>query len=286
MATDTTTTLVDGDFAAQIIRDQTRLAAALQMVEHGLYIAVNSVGDRQVLDLREDIEASQGRPDRKRGTVTLTDPGDFAAYLAKHGLPESELWADVERAQVTAVINAGVANDGADEEADAGWGDHRAVLQLKHTQDWADWTKASGVLMAQVDFAEFVEQHLPNCVEPTGASMLELAQTIKGSTKVTWEQTKRVKSGETAIEWREDTTAAAGRKGSLAIPDTLKLGIVVFEGGSPYAVTARFRYRVTSGGLTLGFVLERRRDVLLDAFEQVLVGLRVATDRQVWRGTP
>ena len=33
-------------------------------------------------------------------------------------------------------------------------------------------------------------------------------------------------------------------------------------------------------------VLERRRDVLLDAFEQVLVGLRVATDRQVWRGTP
>ena len=287
MATDDTITAADlvGDPTAAIIRDLTRLAAEPRQVEPGLYLVTDADGSHHTLDLREHIEKGHARPDRKRGTVTLTTAGGLIDYLAKHGLPETELWADIDNDRVTAVINAHAGTDDG-EESDAGWGDHRAVLQLTTTQDWRDWTGYSGKLLSQTDFAEFVEQHLPNFLRPSAADMLELAQTIKGHTKVSFESSKRVKSGETAIEWREDTTAAAGKKGTLEIPDTIDLGMQVYEGGAPYKLTARFRYRIGGGALLLGYVLERAGDVVRDAFGQVVQQVAADTEMDVWHGTP
>lgn len=116
--------------------------------------------------------------------------------------------------------------------------------------------------------------------------MLELAQTIKGHTKVSFESSKRVKSGETAIEWREETTATAGKKGTIDIPDTIDLGMQVYEGGDAYRLTARFRYRISGGALALGYVLERAGDVKRDAFAGVVSAAATDSAREVWHGAP
>lgn len=121
--------------AAEIIRDQTRLAAAPHEIELGLYIVTSADGSHREIDLRDKIEAGRLRPDRKRGTVTLTTAGGLIDYLAKHGLPETELWADITADRVTAVINAHTGETGLSDGI-AGWGDHRAVLQLTTTQVW------------------------------------------------------------------------------------------------------------------------------------------------------
>lgn len=97
---------------------------------------------------------------------------------------------------------------------------------------------------------------------------------------------KRVKSGETAIEWREETTATAGKKGTIDIPDTIELGMQVYEGGDAYRLTARFRYRIGTGQLVLGYVLERAGDVKRDAFGQVVQQVAAGAERDVWHGTP
>ena len=271
--------------AAEIVRDQTRLAAAPLEVEPGLFIAVDADGAHREIDLRDKIEAGRLRPDRKRGTVTLTTAGGLIDYLAKHGLPETELWADITADRVTAVINAHAGTDDG-EESDAGWGDHRAVLQLTTTQDWRDWTGYSGKLLSQTDFAEFVEQHLPNIVTPTAADMLELAQTIKGASKVTFESTKRLTGGQVALEWREDVDAKAGRKGDIKIPDVIELALQVYEGGPAYRMAARFRYRIERGQLALGYVLERAGDVKRDAFAASIESIGADTGRAVWHGKP
>lgn len=270
---------------AEVVERLTREAVEPHQVEPGLYLAPD--GSR-VIDVRDQIQRTKDHPRRKTGAVTLTQHDSFTAYLAKHALPETELWADIDKDRVVAVINAhgGSADHTIRDEGRAGWGDHRATLQLVTTQDWRDWTDKSGVLMSQVDFAEFVEQHLPNFVRPAAADMLELAQTIKGHTKVSFESSKRVKSGETAIEWREETTAAAGKKGALEIPDTIDLGIQVYEGGTPYRLVARFRYRIGGGQLALGYVLERAGDVHRDAFGQVVQQVAADTEMAVWHGTP
>lgn len=271
---------LDSDFAAQIIRDQTRLAAEPRQVEPGLYIITDADGSHHTLDLREDIENGQEHPNRKAGRFTLSQVDSFTAYLAKHGLPETEVWADLDRNRITAVINAHE-----DAHGNAGWGDHRATLQMKVTPDWSDWTSGSGKLSSQVDFAEFVEQHLPNFVSPTGADMLELAQTIKGTSKGNFESTKRLTGGQTAIEWREETTATAGKKGDIKIPDVVDLALQVFEGGPSYRVAARFRYRINAGALSLGYVLERPIEVRRDAFERVVEQITSNTGRDIWHGS-
>lgn len=270
---------------AQVVERLTREAVEPHQVEPGLYLAPDTETGSRVFDVRDQIERTKDHPRRKTGAVTLAQHDSFTDYLAKHARDETELWADIDHDRVVAVINAHRGNPGG-VEGRAGWGDHRATLQLVTTQDWRDWTDKSGVLMSQVDFAEFVEQHLPNFVRPAAADMLELAQTIKGHTKVSFESSKRVKSGETAIEWREETTAAAGKKGALEIPDTIDLGIQVYEAGAPYRLTARFRYRIGGGQLALGYVLERAGDVKRDAFGQVVQQVATDSAREVWHGTP
>ena len=271
---------------AEVVERLTREAVEPHQVEPGLYLAPD--GSR-VIDVRDQIERTKDHPRRKTGAVTLAQHDSFMAYLAKHGMPETELWADIDKDRVVAVINAhsGYAED-LDTEGAAGWGDHRATLQLVTTQDWRDWTDSSGKFLLQTEFAEFVEQHLPNFLRPSAADMLELAQTIKGHTKVSFESSKRVKSGETSIEWREETTATAGKKGAIDIPDTIDLGMQVYEGGDAYRLTARFRYRIGAGPgqLVLGYVLERAGDVKRDAFGQVVQQVAADTERDVWHGTP
>ena len=272
---------------AEVVERLTREAVEPREVEPGLYLAPDAETGSCVIDVRDQIERTKDHPRRKTGAVTLAQHDSFTAYLAKHGMPETELWADIDKDRVVAVINAhGPASGDPDDEGTAGWGDHRAVLQLVTTQDWRDWTGNSGKLVGQQEFAEFVEQHLPNFLRPSAADMLELAQTIKGSTKASFESSKRVKSGETSIEWREETTAAAGKKGALEIPDTIDLGIQVYEGGTPYRLVARFRYRIGGGTLLLGYVLERAGDVKRDAFGQVVGQVATDTGCEVWHGTP
>lgn len=272
---------------ARVVEQLTREAVAPREIEPGLYLAADAETGSRVIDVRDQIQRTKDHPRRKTGSVTITQHDSFTDYLAKHALPETEVWADIDKDRVVAVINAhGPASGDPDDEGTAGWGDHRATLQLVPTQDWRDWTGNSGKMVSQTEFAEFVEQHLPNFVRPSAADMLELAQTIKGNTKVSFESSKRVKSGETAIEWREDTTAAAGKKGTLEIPDTIDLGMQVYEGGAPYKLTARFRYRIGGGQLALGYVLERAGDVKRDSFGQVVGQVAADTGREVWHGTP
>lgn len=251
------------------------------LVDTGLYIT----RDNNTIDLRAELETQQAHPNRKTGNRTVTDVDSLIGYIAKHGLPQTELWGNADTGTIRAVINAhndsgtGGGNDG---HGVAEWGDHTATLQLRHTPDWNEWTSRDGKLMRQTEFAEFIEDHLPNFVTPSGADMLELAQTFQATTRVDFDSSQRLKSGETQIAYAEHTDAKAGKKGSIAIPDTFTLGLQVYERGDAYKIDARFRYRINDGQLALGYKLTRPRDVLLAAFDGIADDVHTGTDRDIW----
>lgn len=261
------------------------------LIDTGLYLTRDHGGNAEITDVRDELEQQQPHPNRKTGHRTVTTPDALIGYLAKHGLPETELWGDADKGTIRAVINAhdGITNPDASPTYDqdgqtglAGWGDHTATLQLNPTPDWKDWTSRDGKLMRQTEFAEFIEDHLPNFVTPSGADMLELAQTFQATTRVDFDSSQRLKSGETQIAYKESTEAAAGKKGSIAIPDTFTLGLQVYERGDAYKIDARFRYRITDGQLALGYRLTRPRDVLLAAFDGIADDVHTATGRNIW----
>lgn len=222
-------------------------------------------------------ETAGPRPLRKRGVTTVFDAGSFCTLHTKHALPETETFGDEAKLTVTAVVNAG-------DEA-AGWGDHRIVLTLRPTPEWTDWLAADGKIGSQVEFAEFIEQHLPEFVDPAGAHMLELAQSFQANKSAKFESSKRLTSGETQLEYREEINATAGKSGDIAIPDTFDVAIAPFEGADTFRVRARLRYRLDNGSLRIGYVLERPHAVVREAFKAVTAHIAANTRADVLNGS-
>lgn len=261
-------------------------AKPLELVEGKDYAVVVPAGGT-VERVDNDLDIYRERPRRKTGVVTVRDAASFTAYVAKHGIEDTELWADPVSYGLIGVINAHGDSDAAgNEEGWAGWGDHRVVLKLAKTRAWTAWEKLDGQLLDQVTFAEHLEQRLADIVEPAGADMLEIAQTFTAKRNIQFDSSQRLASGQTQLRYHEEIEAKAGTKGGLAVPEAFKLGLVPFEGCEGYAVIARLRHRIHDGALRIGYVLDRPEDILRAAFDDIVKAVDDGTTQTVFMGTP
>lgn len=276
----------------QVIVDTATAAAGPQPLdtEGRFFSLVHSTGIR-VIDLEAERTPFLDRPRRKMGHVTVRDAPSFLAYYGKHHTADTEMWANIEDQTITAVIDAhGRAYN--DEEGaptspgDAGHGDHRATLRLRLTPSWTAWAAKNKLMLKQVDFAEHIEDRLTDIKAPTGAEMLELAQSFQAKRAVTFESSKALSTGQVELEYRETLEAKAGQKGRLSIPSTFDLAIAPFEGSPAYKVTARLRYRINTGDLLLGYTLDRPEDILDAAFSDVLDQVQAGVGTPIMRGAP
>ena len=240
-------------------------------------VAVPAGAAAHVIDL--DTDVYREHPRRTEGTFTVRTSDSLIEYLNKHVLPETELWADIDQPSVTAVIDAHRGTGMA-----AGWGKHRVVLALRLTDAWKAWAAIDGKLLPQTEFAEFIEQRTIDFIHPASADVLELAQSFQATKAGRFETSQRLASGETNLIWKEDLQATAGKSGQLTIPDDLDLALIPFEGGPGYRIRARLRYRIDSGALRLGVVLERPNDVLREAFAGVVDAIDEDTNAPIYAG--
>jgi uncharacterized protein YfdQ (DUF2303 family) len=253
-------------------------AAAEQLAPGGFYVVASRDGRLHQIDLTGD--QWRDAPKRKTGTTVVTDVNSFSSYWEKHSDGGSEVYADRTKLAVTAILDA---------HTDTGprWGQHRLVLQLRHSDAFTAWQKWSGHLRAQGDFAEFVEDQRSTIVDPSAADMLELAQSFEASTKGTFKSATRLASGERTLAYVEEIEAKAGKRGDLVIPDHFTLALAVFDGATEAEeVTARLRYRIEDGRLRIGYVLDQIGDVIASAFEAVVADVNVRVTAPILRGTP
>lgn len=263
---------------AQTIVDTALLAAEPTALESGKIYAFNTRTGVQKIDLTGPEHT--GTPARKQGTTTVRDTASFAAYFSKHADADTEVFADADRLTITAVLDAHTADT-------ARWSDHRLRLELRKSEAWQQWLENDGRLLGQEQFAEFLQDHLPELLEPSAADMLEIAQSIQGATRVEWQNSTRLSSGQRQFQFVETVSAKAGQKGQLTVPETFTIGLVPFEGSEGYKLTARFRYRLSKdGGLTLGYKLERPGDTLRTAFADVVTAIGAEIEQPVMNGSP
>ena len=262
---------------AQVIVDTALRSAQPHTLEVGKYHAFVTPGGLQKVDLTGPDYT--GQLARKSGTTTVRDAESFLAYWTKHHDDASEVYADNERLTVTAVLDANTATD-------ARFGGHRLHLALRETEAWKQWTKWSGELMRQEEFAEFLEDHLPELLEPTAADMLEIAQSFQAAQKVDFQSATRLSSGQRQFQYVETATTKAGQKGQLTVPETFVIGLVPFDGSEGYRLTARLRYRIGQNGLLLGYKLDRPDEIRTQAFKDVVKAIGEQIDTAVMNGTP
>ncbi|MGY5048257.1 DUF2303 family protein [Streptomyces sp. 900105755] len=266
------------DISVQAVAALAQQALAPKSVEPGnIYLVATADGRVESVDLTGP--KYTGQLARKTGTITVRDSASFLTYFGKHADDASEVYSDVEQLTVTAVLDAHAADA-------ARFGEHRLALSLRRTKAWQEWLQLNGRLVSQDEFANFLEDHLPNLVEPDAATMLEIAQSIKAHTKSEFQSSTRLQSGERKFAFVEDIKTSAGAKGDITIPETFRIAVPPFEGADAYSMTARFKYRLDRGVLTLGFKLEQPEERAKAAFADVLAAIADGINTPILNGTP
>jgi uncharacterized protein YfdQ (DUF2303 family) len=266
---------IDVDSIIQVAQE----AAEPAPLEKGQIYAV-TVSDRVHL---VDLTGHEYRdtPLRKLGKVMVRDVPSFAQYHGKHAeAGVTDLFASRDILTVTAVLDAHAREL-------PGWGGHLLMLSLKHSEAYKAWAKCDGHYMGQEEFAEHLDDNRADIVEPSAAEMLEIAQTIQGTSKVEWAASHRLVDGQRRLGYTETNAATAGTKGELAIPTEISIGVPIFDGAKvAHAMTARFRHRIEGGRLRLMYKLDRPADVVTAAFDGVVAEVEQACGATVMRGTP
>lgn len=243
-------------------------------------VIVPAGAEHLLVDLFDVRERQSYVPYRKRGLVTFYTPASLCAYTAAHSTGSATaIYADVEQSTVVAVFN-GDTND------DAGWGDHRAVLTLRHPPAWKRWTSANNRMGNQQAFAEHIETGMGEIVEPPAADLLEMAQHFQATAKVEFKSAKVLTNGQRQLVYEETIDAKAGQKGQLSIPGEFVVALQPFEDSATYRVTARLRYRISDGSLVIGYALDRPEEVLRAAFDDVLTEIQDTTKIRPYLGKP
>ena len=140
--------------------------------------------------------------------------------------------------------------------------------------------------MTQEAFAIFIEDHLPDIVDPPAAEMAEIARGLSVNINVKFAKAIRLDNGETQLMYVEEIGGSSGAKGQLKIPQVIKLGLPLFKGGDTYAVEARFRYRIKDGTLSMWYELVRIDRLIADAIEGMAMAVKEHTAPAVYFGAP
>jgi uncharacterized protein YfdQ (DUF2303 family) len=219
-------------------------------------------------------------PRHTEQTVTTDTAIDWLAYWNRFADQHSTAFFDVQAARLIGVMDY-------HSPSSADWCRHQVVYECPVTPEWQRWKNNDGKRMNQAEFARFIEDAIPDITDPSGAEMLEIATSLQVHNKSFFRQAMRLDNDETQFTYEENLEGKAGAKGQLTIPQTITLGVRLFQGGPGYALEARFRYSLKDGGLTMWYDLVRPERVheaaVLEVLEQIKMGM---TAGHLLRGRP
>lgn len=157
------------------------------------------------------------------------------------------------------------------------WNSHTASLALAYHPDYKALRETDGHWFDQQEFALFVEENTHLFKQPDGATMLELAQHLKGHRTATWQRGKRLSNGENKLEFIEEIEGRSAA-GDVLVPEYLDINSPMFEGYEPVDYRAAFRWKMDKDDNTIQFsyrlltkLAERKalEDVKIDLVKQL-----------------
>lgn len=200
-------------------------------------------------------------PSRPRQTVKLLTVEAFCAYVRSFKTETTVIFADEYSAIYEAVLDYHQTNT-------RGHCDHIAVYDCPHSPQWVAWTGQHGKLVKQGEFARFIENNLPDIIEPSSADMMQVALSLDVKKNVKFQSDLRLSNGQHQFRYEEEIRGTV-RALDIEVPETFRLFIPVFLDGARMCVDARLRYRLNDGELQMGYELVRHQQVALDAARDV-----------------
>jgi uncharacterized protein YfdQ (DUF2303 family) len=163
----------------------------------------------------------------------------------------------------------------------AGWAGLHAVLDVQLADRWKEWIAKDRKELTQVEFAEFIEDHKDDFIDPDAGHMLNVALTLQAKTNVVFKQKVRLDNGDTGFEYDEETATKAGEKGDLEVPASFDVRLQPYVNGDPYRRNVRLRTSITGGRLRFTFLIDQPNRILEEAFKDVVRVIEDGSPQQV-----
>lgn len=290
------------DAGSEIVTIHTVDADDCEIFGRGLPTQVPVLLDRKsgkAHGLRPLIEDYRNAPARKSGTAEVDTLESFVELVNRHKTQDSVIFADTDwrKPSLTAVIdyheneNGGAADNGK----------HRIHYAFPLSEEWQAWVAQDEKKMMQQDFAEWIENHLPELAAPdTGEEadfrekfglkvaypneMVALSRGLAIHVESRIKNSVVLQTGEGEITWDEEHKDAAGNK--ITVPGLFILSIPPFFMGEPTRIPVRLRYRA-SGGAVVWFFKLYRPDVYIT--QQIVRDIQIAkaeTELPAFAGKP
>lgn len=224
------------------------------------------------------------QPTRPVAKVTLDDVDSFVNYWTLHHMGASRIYATLQPPKFVAVLDDFIPTGADDADCHAPWREFRASFQPAYSREWQTWTTRNRKPMTQLEFAEFVQDNLPDVAEPDGATLLETALNFEASQSGSFVSTQRLNDGSHNLQWKTDNNAS----GTVLLPQMLVLQIPVFDAGDIVRMEARLRYRVIpgEGKLILWYELVRPHKAEEAALREMWKHIEEQSGREVLMGRP
>lgn len=228
------------------------LAEFEKIVPNGLSVPVAVVPDGYEVKIPNMSQVEQWlmAPLRKKGTFAFADAESFIRYVNEHKNEDTRLFASIED---TGADFYGTLNFHGKEPS---FNDHKCAMSLTPTREWKVWTGQNEKTMSQVEFATFLEDNADMFTTPSGASLLELVQTLEGKHNVAVNSAVKLQTGAIKFSYTEEVVlrgVSSNQAGDMEIPQILNVTITPFEGTAPYALKARLRYKIDNRKLTFWY---------------------------------
>lgn len=210
----------------------------------------------------------------------LTDADSFTKYVNRYKTDNTLIYASVSdaAAKFVAVFDYHGAAPALAPEFCA----HRAEYATEHTFDFATWLIADRKAKNQLDFATWLEENQHLFVVPeewpedktkpiSGASLLELIETLFGKQDVSFVSGNRLKSGGNSLTYEEQVSLQGVMKSDrVELPDFMCVGLAPFKGSPKYEIRARVKYRIEGRKLSLWLETVRLHKVIEDSINLIV----------------
>jgi len=205
------------------------------------------------------VEQYQDRPNRISKSIDFESSESFILYF-NHWKSESIIFGSIADRKFQAIIDYHNSKGFV-----PSWCSHKAYLTLEFSNSFEMWKNFSGTKMSQVDFSELIETNSLDILEPSGAELLEIARSLKGTKRTNFSQSFNSENGSHEFTYDEQIHGQP-KKGEMELPEKIKLSIPIFKHSDPVVIEALFRFRITTEGLLLFYTLLNLPDIIDSEF--------------------
>jgi hypothetical protein len=169
-----------------------------------------------------------GAPRRVNSDITMTCLTSFIEYVNRHKESSTIIRFSTDShgsVEVLAIIDFHASPVyGKDEDEDEllntntpKWGSHKVRFFTEATPAWQEWQRASGKFVSQSEFADFIYQNMKEVVQPNGADLLEIVQTLKATSKGEFRDMKELNDLTDEMTEVISAVRATGKVGKISV---------------------------------------------------------------------